>query len=87
MTINEALWQQKIDEAARRGSRETKARQRQEPSCPDDGDARAKRQRGNGHDAGRFKWETADTTKGPVLNSLWLVKGVLPRHGTGALAE
>ena len=40
---------------------------------------------GNEHDAGRFKWETADTTKGPVLNSLWLVKGVLPRHGIGAI--
>ena len=40
---------------------------------------------GNEHDAGRFKWETADTTNGPVLNSLWLVKGVLPRHGTGAI--
>ena len=40
---------------------------------------------GNEHDAGRFRWETAETTKGPVLNGLWLVKDVLPRHGIGAM--
>ena len=40
---------------------------------------------GHGHDGDRFRWETADTTKGPVLNSLWVVKSVLPRHGIGAM--
>ena len=33
----------------------------------------------------RFRWETAETTKGPVLNGLWLVKNVIPRHGIGAM--
>lgn len=40
---------------------------------------------GHDHDSDRFRWETADTTKGPVLNSLWLLKGIIPRHGTGAM--
>ena len=43
----------------------------------------------NGHrhdqDSDRFRWETAETTKGPVLNSLWVVKGINPRHGIGAM--
>src|SRR5262245_16241929 len=36
---------------------------------------------GHDHDGDRFRWETADTTEGPVLNSLWLVKGIIPRQG------
>src|SRR5262245_9035109 len=36
-------------------------------------------------DVDRFKWITAHTSRGPVLNSLWVVKGIIPRHGTGAM--
>jgi RecA-family ATPase len=38
-----------------------------------------------GQDVDRFKWITAHTSKGPVLNSLWVVKSIIPRHGTGAM--
>ena len=86
--INEAMWDAAIDEAAtaaagakpRRANGNTQNAHTM-PVYEPSGTER------NGYDADRFKWETADTTKGPVLNSLWLVKGVLPRHGTGALAE
>jgi hypothetical protein len=37
------------------------------------------------HDGDRFRWKTAETSKGPVLNSLWVIKGIIPRHGTGAM--
>src|SRR5262245_48527074 len=40
---------------------------------------------GRGQDDDRFKWITAHTSKGPVLNSLWVVKGIIPRHGIGAM--
>jgi hypothetical protein len=51
---------------------------------PPDGKGKANGH-GRAHDDDRFRWETADTTKGPVLNSLWVVKGIIPRHGIGAM--
>ena len=85
MTINEALWQQKIDQAAAEAAaKQGRANGKTHHAHPM-GMHQPSGTEGNEHDAGRFKWETADTTKGPVLNSLWLVKGVLPRHGTGAI--
>ena len=32
-----------------------------------------------------FRWRSADTTKGPILTGLWLVKGVIPSHGMGQI--
>ena len=51
---------------------------------PADGNAKANGHK-HDHDSDRFRWETAYTTKGPVLNSLWVLKGIIPRHGIGAM--
>jgi AAA domain len=51
--------------------------------------ARGERTKANGHASGqdgdRFKWKTAQTTEGPILSGLWLVKGVIPCRGVGAM--